>query len=579
VEFKGQIIEDIRDIIKKKRPNDWQDIERIAEWHRATYDLLLDKQNEVRRMFGMGEIPRRADYMAHIMEEASVMQKILQRQDDAGAWLPSGARRNTPFNRHALQRTGQRSRRDSLANTEDYIESALRTIHLTSPAIRRRTLAKVLADNDQHAAFGDVVQYWQNQANELIGQPVEGADGIPRVLNGKVARGLIEAVRWVSKRTALNGLVGNLRTAVMQTGSLPQVTAIAGPKNVAAAAVVRMQVARGLTPDPVAASGFMTRRYAYQGRVARSGWDKAIEIGAKPMEIIEKAVAETVWTSFHVQAVRLGRPNEAAVKYADRMTNRALAGRAIGEKPVVFNTDYGKVLLQFQLEVNNMVLLARHDAAWNELLGKDATAAEKWRRAAIYTVSAYIANSLYYEAFSDRPLPDPIDLSMDLVGIAADNKDKAAKDRAAKMAGRVAGEIISSVPGGTMAVGVVFDEYADIGGTGMTREELLGRTPAGMYAGTLPTSSALRNATKGSTITELGWNLTTTLGLPFGGRQLNKTSTAMEALANGGTVTNRQGREQYTIDGWVDEARALLFGPNATKAAQRHYDEKAGGTD
>ncbi len=583
VEFKGQIIEDIRELIRRQRPNDWQDIERIAEWHRATYDLLLDKQNEVRRMFGLGEIPRRADYMAHIMEEATALQKILQMQDDhsagPGAWRPTSARRKSPFNRHALQRKGQRSRRDSLANTEDYIESALRTIHLTAPAIRRRTLAKVLADNDQHAAFGDVVQYWQNQANRLTNQQVEGADGIPRVLNGWVARSIIEAIRWTSKRTALNGLVGNLRTAVMQTGSLPQVTAIAGPKNVAAAAVVRMQVARGLTPDPVMASAFMTRRYAYKGRLARSGWDRAIEIGAKPMEIIEKAVAEHVWTSFHVQAIRLGRPNEAAVKYADRMTNRALAGRAIGEKPAVFDTDYGKVLLQFQLEVNNMVLLARHDATWNELLGREATAAEKWRRAAIYTVSAYIANSLYYEAFSDRPLPDPIDLSMDVVGIAADNKDKAAKDRAAKMVGRVAGEIISSVPGGTMAVGIFFDEYADIGGTGMTREELLGRTPAGMYAGTLPTSSALRNATKGSTMTELGWNLTTTLGLPFGGRQLNKTSTAVEALANGGTVTDRQGRPRYTIDEWVDEARALLFGPNATKAAQRYYDQKAGGKD
>ena len=574
VYFGETLLEDVRTIIKNQHPDLWQDVERVAEWHRANYELLLDRQNEVRRAYGMGEIPRRADYMAHIQEEATALQKILQLQDDAGGWIPVGARRNTPYNQHAKQRRGQRSRRDSLANTEDYIDSALRTIHFTAPAIRRRTLAKVLQENDLAGTYGDIIQYWHNQANELVGQPIEGADGVQRILNGKVGRGLLEAVRFVSKRTALNGLVGNLRTAVMQTGSIPQVVALVGTKNLGAAALMRMHVARGLVPDPVEASAWMARRYEYKGRLARTGWDRAIEVGAKPMEVIEKAVAEIVWTSFHVQAHRAGRPFDAAVKYADKMTNRALAGRAIGEKPVIFNTDYGKVLLQFQLEVNNMVMLARHDATWNELLGQEATAAERWQRAAVYTVAAYIANSLYYEAFSDRPLPDPIDLSLDLAGIAADSKQQPTKERLGKLVGRVVGEIVSSLPGGTMAVGVVADENAEIFGTGMTREELLGRTPAGMYAGTLPTSSALRNATKGSNMAELGWNLTTTLGLPFGGRQLNKTATGMEALANGGTVTDRQGRERYTIDGLVEEARALLFGPNATKAAQDYWMKK-----
>lgn len=574
VYFGDRLLEDVRTLIKNQHPDLWKDVERVAEWHRANYELLLDRQNDVRRAYGMGEIPRRADYMAHIQEEATALQKILQMQDDAGGWIPVGARRNTPYNQHAKQRRGQRSRRDSLANTEDYIDSALRTIHFTAPAIRRRTLAKVLQENDLAGTYGDIVQYWHNQANELVGQPIEGADGVQRILNGKVGRGLLEAVRFVSKRTALNGLVGNLRTAVMQTGSIPQVVALVGTKNLSAAALMRMHVARGLVPDPVEASAWMARRYEYKGRLARTGWDRAIEVGAKPMEVIEKAVAEIVWTSFHVQAHRAGRPFDAAVKYADKMTNRALAGRAIGEKPVIFNTDYGKVLLQFQLEVNNMVMLARHDATWNELLGQRATAAERWQRAAVYTVAAYVANSLYYEAFSDRPLPDPIDLSLDLAGIAADSKQQPTKERMGKLVGRVVGEVVSSLPGGTMAVGVVADENAEIFGTGMTREELLGRTPAGMYAGTLPTSSALRNATKGSNMAELGWNLTTTLGLPFGGRQLNKTATGMEALANGGTVTDRQGRERYTIDGLVEEARALLFGPNATKAAQDYWMKK-----
>lgn len=573
--FGDRLLEDVRTIIRNQHPDIWQDVERVAEWHRATYDLLLDRQNEVRRAYGMGEIPRRNDYMAHIQEEATALQKILQLQDYSGPWIPSSARRNTPYNAHAKQRLGQRSRRDSLANTEDYIDSAMRTIHFTEAAIRRRTLVKVLMESEHAESLGRVIQYWTNQASELVRQPVEGSDWVPRLFNSRIADGALEAVRWIAQRTALNGLVGNLRTAVMQTGSLPQVTVIAGRRNVAAAAVARIQVARGLTPDPVEASAFMTRRYAYRGRAARTKWDKAIEIGAKPMEIIETAVAQTVWQAFHIQATNIGKSFDEAVKYADKMAERTLAGRAIGEKPAVFNTDFGRVLLQFQLEVNNMVLLARHDAKWNELLGREATPAERWQRAANYAVYAWIANSLYEMAFSDRPLPDPIELAFDLNGIAATDDEKVT----GKIFGRVLGEIVSTLPGGTLLTGAVLDESQEVLGLGLTRDEFLGRTPAGMYAGTLPSTSALRNALKGSTPSELGWNLTTTLGLPFGGRQLNKTATAAEALADGGTVRDRQGRERFKIEGLEEEARALLFGPNATKAARRYYDKKAGGND
>ncbi len=573
--FGDRLLEDVRTIIRNQNPDIWQDVERVAEWHRGTYDLLLDRQNEVRRAFGMGEIPRRNDYMAHIQEEATALQKILQLQDYSGPWIPSSARRNTPYNAHAKQRLGQRSRRDSLANTEDYIDSAMRTIHFTEAAIRRRTLVKVLMESEHAESLGRVIQYWQNQASELVRQPVEGSDWVPRLFNSRIADGALEAVRWIAQRTALNGLVGNLRTAVMQTGSLPQVTVIAGRRNVAAAAVARIHIARGLTPDPVEASAFMTRRYAYRGRAARTKWDKAIEIGAKPMEIIETAVAQTVWQAFHIQATNVGKSFDEAVKYADKMAERTLAGRAIGEKPAVFNTDFGRVLLQFQLEVNNMLLLARHDAKWNELLGREATPAERWQRAANYAVYAWIANSLYEVAFSDRPLPDPIELAFDLNGIAATDDEKVT----GKIFGRVLGEIVSTLPGGTLLTGAVLDESQEVLGLGLTRDEFLGRTPAGMYAGTLPSTSALRNALKGSTPSELGWNLTTTLGLPFGGRQLNKTATAAEALADGGTVRDRQGRERFKIEGLEEEARALLFGPNATKAARRYYDKTAGGTD
>jgi len=573
--FGDRLLEDVRTIIRNQNPDIWQDVERVAEWHRATYDLLLDRQNEVRRAYGMGEIPRRNDYMAHIQEEATALQKILQLQDYSGPWIPSSARRNTPYNAHAKQRLGQRSRRDSLANTEDYIDSAMRTIHFTEAAIRRRTLAKVLMESEHADNLGKVIQHIQNLASELVGQPIEGSDWVSRMFAAKGPDLLVEIVRWTSKRTALNGLVGNLRTAVMQTGSLPQVAAMAGPKNVAAAALMRMQIARGLFPDPAESSAFLTRRYAYRGRAARTKWDKAIEIGAKPMEIIETAVAQTVWQAFHMQATNVGKSFDEAVRYADKMSDRTLGGRAIGEKPVAFNTDFGRVLLQFQLEVNNMVLLARHDAKWNELLGRGATPAERWQRAAIYTVAAYIANSMYDETFSDRPLPDPIDLAADLNGIAATENEKVT----ARIFGRILGEMVSALPGGTLVTGALLDESAEVMGLGLTRDEFLGRTPAGMYAGTLPMTSALRNASKGSTPAEWGWNLTTTLGLPFGGRQLNKTATAAEALADGGTVRDRQGRERFKIEGWEEEARALLFGPNATKAARRYYDKKAGGND
>lgn len=568
----GQYSQSVRAKIAEDHPDLVDEIDRIASWHEVNYKSLLERQNDVRRAYGLGLIPERADYMAHIREESNILQRILELQSEGSAFQPAEAKRNSPFNRHALERKGQRSRRDALANFEDYIEIALRSIHLTDPAIRRRAVARIIAERDIDGKFGDVVTYMNNMANELTGQPVAGDKATEMLANGPGGRAVTMVTRWLATRAALNGLVGNLRTVLMQTAPLPQTMALAGFRNTMTGAYSRIMAAAGSIPDPVSQSAFLQRRYAYQGRLGLSKTDRVMNVVGLPMEFVEKAMAEVIWSSFHAQAVRQKLSNADAVAYADKMAQRSLAGRAIGEKPPIFKTLAGRTVFQFQLEVNNMVQLAKHDARWNELLGREATPRERMERAARYMVAAYVANSVYEGMFNDRPLPDPIDLAVDAYGIAASPSDRTLAQRGTGVVGRVIGEGISAAPGGSFAMGIV-PKNRSLLGTGLNREELFGRTPATTFAGALPLTSVVQDSIEGDNMGDWAYNATIAIGLPFGGRQLNKTIQGAQLIEDGSR--DRRGRLKFEIEGGVESARALLFGPNATNAAREYYDGRA----
>lgn len=554
--------------LQKARPNDWQKIKEIAEWHREEYDKVFEQVNAVRKRYGLGEIPYRTDYMTHMMEETKTWQRLIG-LDPLRSERNPNVKRKSPFNRHALQRHGERSVYDALANFEGYLETSLRQVHLTEPAVRHRAVARTLMRMDLEGGYTDIAKQLDHAADELAMQK-KGVD-LGQVLgNRRLGQTIENYANWFVGRIAKNTILLNLQTALMQTAQIPIAVAMVGPHSVAQGLKERMAMAMTHGVDPSQASPFLTRRYGYEGHLALDWMERANKMMARPMEFIEENTVRLIWTSAKIHAERAGKTDVEAAKYADKVTERMVGGRAIGEQSPIFRSPIGKVLLQFQYEVSNFNQMLMHDLPYDELAGRPLTRKELLGRAATMAVSIYAANWVYQFMFGRRPLPDVIETLLDMVDVAAD-PDIEQSRKAALLVARPVGTVVSATAGGSFA-GSLLPENRSIMGTGMTRQELFGDTEFGMFSGGAPTATSIQRAMTGDTPAEFAWNLTTLLGLPGGGSQVNKTGAGLKAVFGGGQ-RDKSGKILFDVEG-SDVARAAMFGPYATQSGQNWLRKK-----
>lgn|GEM_PF-2478839 len=550
------------DELKALRPNDWFRIRDIADWHQAKYADLLQRMNAQRSRYKMGLIPERPDYMTHIREEAEIWQKLLGLDPEARAM--GGAfdyKRNSVANRFAKKRHGVMANFDSLAAFEAYTNVALREIHLMEPTVRRRTLSRVLQQNDVNSEWGQVIGYIENLANQLTGQKQSMDVGLDKVLGGTGGKRLDILLDWAAARIGRNKIVGNLRSAVMQTAAMPVALPIMGGSNMVRGAMARVATISGAVPDISQASPFLRRRYGLQQELSAEFWDKATHVAGTPMRVIEETVTRTLWQGFHLQASGAGKSIEDAVRYADTMTEKIVGGRSVAEMPPIFKTRWGRLGLQFQYEVGNFVQFLGQDIKYDYLNKRQRTPQEMAWMASKLMVSLYVANSVYEQVFGSRPLPDAIDMANDMAGIVVDDS-KGAAEKLIAFFGRPVGEGLSAVPGGTTVAGVLPREI-----WGMKVQDVLGDTEAVTFAGTTPLTSSIGKMLSGDSPAEVASALTFEIGLPFGGAQLKKTAEGILAVAEG------DHKDRFDVEG-SDSIRAILFGPNATGAAIAHYSGK-----
>jgi hypothetical protein len=589
----------------EERPSDWQQILDVAEWHRGEYDKLLDVVNNVRTRFNMGIIPKRADYFSHMAEERGVFEKIMGIED---IHEPRGgnihAKRNSNYNQFAEQRTGERTRVDSLANFEEYLEVVLRQIHLTEPAVRHRAVARAITQKDIEGVNKDVAAYLDALANELAGQSaIPGGKVGHFILNSRYGARVEAVMRFVIARIASNTLVGNMQTALMQTAQLPIAVPIVGAKNLLTSAQTRLMVALHKLPDPSEDSSFLRRRYAYEGRISsprpllsRGFWDtverralkndsgnlgrtmqkvgdvteSAKRVAAIPMEFVEEAIVRTIWNAAHIQSKQHGRTHEESVRYADEVTERIIGGRATGEKPMAFNNLVLSIPMQFQLEVGNLIQFLKHDLNRDIYTGDRVPQKEYIRRVAVGMVSIFVANSVYEQMFGSRPLPDPVETVIDWAGIVG-HQELSPGEKVTRIAGRGLGEFISAYPGSGFFAGAVLPEKGKLIGVGLTKRELFGNSNIGEFTGGAPVTTQLRRILESrDTAAGDAAEAMSIIGLPFGGSQIRKSLTGLKASIDG-EVTDKQGKTRFEVEGF-QKLISILFGPYATPAGQEWLD-------
>lgn len=618
------------DDLKAKRPHDWQEIVNADKWFRSQYDDLLNRVNKVRSEFGMSEIERRTDYYTHLSETATGWQKLLSNLADRRGGIlsdifgdsttarPSRGTRNSSFNPFAQKRLGKEARMDALAAFEGYLDPTLSQIHLTDTVMRRRVLANALrAKAESFRAFNDAT--WEEAANradnwaELVNDHANVLAGQRQKIDTELEKWtgskLPSVVRWLQSTVGRSRIIGNLRSAIMQTSGLALGIPEFGLTNIAKGSMLNAMEAMGKGEKLIEKSDFLRRRYSDTSTVRPTLIQKSAKVVSIPMEVIERSVGEMIWRGAYERATGntkllggLGMDEANAIKYADRMTERVLAGRAKGEQPLGFETQAGKAALQFQLEVGNFLQHLGHDFVTDHN-GVRLSNGEITYKAVKLAATLYALNTLMENLIGDTPLPDPLRLLIgrpseawdtvagshewhgDLADVAKSRKGGG--EKLLRGAGRILGEFLSMVPGGSQIAGFVPEQ----GVAGIDRKKLFGRSEVGNFAGGAPLTGELSDLIRNPVGT-----LTRDVAIPIAGGQIQKTVRGIDALTNGGVSKNigrgnfatdglwqtfragthdpHTGKQNYRVKGGWDSLRSILFGPSGTGAAQSYFEKQ-----
>jgi hypothetical protein len=181
----------------------------------------------------------------------------------------------------------------------------------------------------------------------------------------------------------------------------------------------------------------------------------------------------------------------------------------------------------------------------------------------------YLFNEAAESVTGNRVVFDPINAMVDAL-----SEDEV---NAGTIAGRMAGEIGSNIPGGNVLSSVMFDEN--------TRRKYFGNAdPARFGTGVvLPVitkgGSAIIKAAGGENIDNLMPDLLdvgSKLLPPFGGAQAKKTIQGLQSLRKGGVYGKTQGEEtlKFPIAKTPEnKAKSILFGQYSTPEAREYFDK------
>ncbi len=571
-------------VLKKARPKDWQKIVAESQWYRDQFEFLFKRINAERRKLGVPEVRYHENYFTHIRQEASLWDRLraeggsetggaagevlregtpsptTSRKSQGVSVVPDEARPSRQKPWYEKRREGEEGPylRDAARAFEKYVQKAMYEVHMTEAIMRRRSLADLIRRSEMKDSLEGFARTLDTHADVLAGSKRSAIDtAVLKIAGEGFGDTVLRGIGWLTRREGANRIVGNVATTLMQTAQLAPGIAEAGLFRIARGFYEEAAAALGKARNATEASPFLRRRYADIRTVAPTRTQKGGKLAAWPMEAVEQTVTQAVWRGVYRKGLDQGLAGEAAVSFADRWTERIVAGRAFGEKPSAYRGVSEQALLQFQLEVGNFVQYLAHD------FGKGMSRGQKAWKGAKLMGALYAMNSLYEWTMGRTPLPDPIRLGIDVAEISSG--DEEVPDKIREALARVAGEAASALPASGAAVGA-------FGLTDVQKKRFFGETEVGRYPAGLSIASPIRSAASG----KYG-NVVYELVLPFGGSQVKKTTEGVAAVLAGGVANQRTKSEEdfrFVIDDLGEQVRAILFGPWATQAGQGALKDK-----
>lgn len=425
----------------------------------------------------------------------------------------------------------------------------------TGKQIENLTTPASLAEQSQNKENNFLV-FIKNFSRDLAGKTNPVDRGMQENVFGRKA---LNIVNFANSRFKANAVVGNASSSVAQFFNIQNGVASAGARN-SLKGIGQSLAGIFKENTPMQQSAFVRERF-FRGY---NKFDTGVLNNTKKFAVWMIGVGDEIgtkfiWNSHYQKALSEGIANP--VKYADDWTRKLVAGRGIGEVPLIQKSKMFQLVAPFQLEVANQWYALR-DIAKND--PRKLVIAKKMLE---FSVASYFMNAAAKKVRGSDVSFDPINAMLEAYEEFQNENDKI--KGGLKAGGRMAGEVVSNLPlGQTLAsaypesgFGLNKEEWPTISKyTNIPRKDFFGEgDPTRFGTGGLPLMSAIKNPITG-------------LILPYGGKQLEKSYGGAKALIKG-YAENSAGNVMTPIEHTpANLTRGLIFGKNAVSEVRDYYD-------
>jgi hypothetical protein len=553
----GEGARDYQSLVKQFGAKRADQIVEANNWFRKSYDSLLDEVNAVRKRIYPGQpdkiIPKRKDYYRHFTELSQGVRGLLNIFDSPAniqsnlSGLSEYTRPKSKWLSFAQKRLGNKTEVDAVGGFLDYLKAQVYAKNIDPHTARFRDLAEELATNTEDTrSLNGFIEYLTDFANDLSGK-TNPAD---RFVQKVVGRKAFKTLNWINSRIKSNVILGNVSSAVAQIFNVPQGMAEGGMKH-SIKGLGGAFASIGNDNAAIKKSNFIKERYSGNifdqfdvGMLANTKKAAAWITG-----ILDEVGSKYIWNIQYSKALEQGIPNP--IKYADDITRKMVAGRGIGEVPLLQKSKLFQLAAPFTLEVGNL---------WH-VMGDWMGKKEFGKLVGFFILSRVFNEGAKQIRGSDVSL-DPINAMMEGYDAFKEEEDK--RIGAMRFGGRVVGEALSNIPLGQTAA-AVYPEYGiKIGGESVTRKELFGEGDPTRFGGTgLP-------GVLGGGIQDPLYKLIP----PFAGQQIKRSIEGITTSVKGYSETP-SGRVRFPVENNpVRTTQRAIFGQYSTPEAGAYFDNK-----
>jgi|GEM_PF-3877448 len=493
----------------------------------------LEKEHE--KALRGKRVPKRKDYYRHFRELTDSYQglkNIFDSPANIDPALEGLSYQTMPRSKWAsfAQRRdgGMAYDLDAVGGFLDYVPAASRAIHIDPHISRFEALADELAEATlTKKNANNLIRHIRELAQNIAGK----TNPLDRFMQDFLGRKTFNVLNWMNSRIKANTVLGNAGTTVAQMANIPQ--GIAFAKQHSINGLKRTMKSIFVPDDAIKQSAFLTERFG--NKMYRQFDDKLLDqpknFAIWIMETADRIATEFIWNSCYEKALaeRIANP----VRFADINTRKLVAGRGIGEVPLAQQAKLFQLVAPFQVEVGNL---------WHVM--SDTIKAKDFTGLAVLSVALWMFNRGAEQIRGTGVTFDPLDALID----AITDENMTPMERV----GRLAGEVVSNIPGGQTLAAITMDDYQ--------RQKFFGDEDPTRYGTGLLVAKGAQNPL---------YRLVT----PFGGAQLEKTIKSLEAIGREGVYSKDGTQLKYPISlDMTNVIKGLLFGPSGFRESRDYYE-------